>query len=213
MWQAYHIAGELTAMSIVGALIHRLSSGRGQQLSTSVHEAVAQNTETDVPSWVLSRTPHHRPTCRHSMPGTPTTSALAMTKDGRWILPYRTYAGRAAEETWRDTVKLLEDYGMAEGLDRPEHAEVTAEQFDLLSMKVDQLVGRLMYDRDVWRDAQKYGLTWAPVRRPEENVEDEHWKMREAFFDVYHDELDESFVYTGGKWLTEGMPWRRGPRP
>ncbi len=66
MWQAYHIGGEMTAMAILGALNFRLSSGRGQRLSTSVHDAVSKNTETDLPDWVFLAQRHQRLTCRHS---------------------------------------------------------------------------------------------------------------------------------------------------
>src|SRR5437588_572895 len=79
-----------------------------------------------------------------------------------------------------------------------------------LASEIDKLVGRLMFDRDIWRDAQAVGLPWAPIRRPEENAVDEHWLRRESFFPVDHPELDETFMYTGAKWVTEGMAWPRG---
>ena len=80
-------------MAILGALNYRLSSGPGQRLSTSVHDAVSKNTETDLPDWVFLAQPHQRLTCRHSATSV-TGPALAMTKDGRYLLPYRTF-GRA----------------------------------------------------------------------------------------------------------------------
>src|SRR5262249_44398347 len=49
MWQAYHIAGEMTVIAILGALTWRLGTGCGQYLSTAVHDAVAKQTETDLP--------------------------------------------------------------------------------------------------------------------------------------------------------------------
>lgn len=213
MWQSYHMAGEMTAFSIVSALIYQLASGCGQLLSTSVHQVVSQNTETDLPSWALLRTPHHRVTCRHSMPQATSGGSLARTKDGRWMLPYQTYAGRGGADTWRAIVALLKDYGVRGAFEDPKFAEGKPEDVAYMTMLVHQLIGSLMNDRDVWRKAQDHGLPWAPIRRPEENVEDEHWKVRDAFYEVYHDELDEGIVYTGGKWLTEGQSWRRGPRP
>ena len=50
----------------------------------------------------------------------------------------------------------------------------------------DALVSRFLFARDLWRDAQEHGLPWAPVRRPEEKLQDEHWLVRGAFFDVHH---------------------------
>jgi crotonobetainyl-CoA:carnitine CoA-transferase CaiB-like acyl-CoA transferase len=214
MWQSYHIAGEMTAMAILGALSYRLTSGRGQYLSTSVHDAVSKNTETDLPDWVFLAQPHRRVTCRHSTT-TADLPSLSATKDGRYLLPYRTYL-KIGMDVWSGTVDLLKDHGMQADLEDPKYStdyRDSAEAKDRISLLVDRLAARTLYERDLWRDAQAHGLPWAPIRRPEENIDDEHWKAREAFFEVYHDELDETFLYTGGKWLTEGMPWRRGPRP
>jgi len=53
MWQAYHIAGEMSVIGLLGALAHRLRTGEGQQLSLSIHEAVSMNTEVDLPNWIF----------------------------------------------------------------------------------------------------------------------------------------------------------------
>ena len=217
MWQSYHIAGEMTVMAILGALNYRLSSGQGQRMTTSVHDAVSKNTETDLPDWVFLAQPHQRLTCRHSSTSV-TGSALAMTKDGRYLLPYRAFGrGGVGVNAWAGTVSLLKDHGMQGDLDDPKYDgdhRFSAEAGDHISVLTDKLISRLMFDRDLWRDAQGYGMPWAPLRRPEENISEEHWQMRGAFFEVYHDELDETFVYTGAKWLTEGLQWcgrRRAP--
>jgi crotonobetainyl-CoA:carnitine CoA-transferase CaiB-like acyl-CoA transferase len=214
MWQAYCIAGEMAAMSIVAALIHRLHTGQGQALSTSVHQAVSQNTETDLPDWIFLKQVHRRVTCRHS-----TTSArspsIALTKDGRYVLPYRTYV-RSQGDEWDATVALLRMYRCEADLgDAKYDTELrhTDEARDRLAHQVNLLLGQTLYARDVWRDAQALGLPWTPVRRPEENAADEHWLQRGAFFEVEHPELDRTFLYTGGKWVTEELEWPRGPRP
>ena len=78
----------------MGALQYRLDTGRGQRLSTAVHEAVAKSTETDAPNWVYCgprAPPAHLPAL---LPGRAARasrraamSRISMTKDGRWILP------------------------------------------------------------------------------------------------------------------------------
>lgn len=213
MWQAYQVAGEMAAMSILGALNYRLTTGRGQHLSTSVHHAVSANTETDIPDWVFLRQAHHRLTCRHSVASI-STRALSITKDGRYLLPYRTYL-KGTNSVWDATVDLLKEFGAQGDLEDPKYDgdhKYTPEATDHVATLVDKLISQLLFDRDLWRDAQARNLTWAPVRRPEENVNDEHWRTRGAFSDVYHPELGETFVYTGAKWLTEEVPWRTGPR-
>lgn len=212
MWQSYQIAGELAVISILGALHYRLSSGTGQKVDTSVHEAVSANTETDTPNWIYLAMKHRRNTCRNSMPINSDLPSIALTKDGRWLLPYRTYAGTGGSvvvDGNGPTAQLLRDFGAQADIDEP-GAVVTPERLTELT---DKLIGKLLYSRDLWRRGQELGMPWAPIRRPEESVEDEHWRMRDAFFDVYHPELDETFIHTGAKWVTEGLSWPHGPRP
>lgn len=214
MWQSYYIAGEMTVIALLGALQHRLTTGRGQALCTSVHQAVSQNTETDVPDWVFLRQTHRRLTCRHSTT-TARSPALSITKDGRYLLPYRTYV-RSQGDEWDATVDLLREHGCEGDLDQPRFAtdyRNTDEARERLLFAVDKLIGTTLYDRDLWRRAQALGLPWTPVRRPEENAADKHWLQRDAFFEVHHPELDASFTYTGAKWVSAGMEWPRGPRP
>jgi crotonobetainyl-CoA:carnitine CoA-transferase CaiB-like acyl-CoA transferase len=214
MWHSNHITGEMTAMSIVAALIYRLTSGRGQYLSTSVHGAVSQSTETDIPDWLFLRQTHHRLTCRHSMPAA-TGTALSMTKDGRFLLPYRTYT-RAGQNVWENTVALLKDFGAEGDLEDPKYTTAyrrTQEASDRMTQLTDRLVMRFKFDRDLWRDAQAHTLAWAPIRRPEENLSDPHWLGRGAFVEVKHPELGETFMYSGAKWRTEGMGWCGTQRP
>jgi len=67
LWHAYHIAGEQLAVGAVAALLHRLRTGAGQDVSCAVHEAVSKNTELDLMSWVMRRVPLYRLTCRHAI--------------------------------------------------------------------------------------------------------------------------------------------------
>ena len=219
MWQAYHIVGETAVISILGALNHRLRTGQGQLLTTNVHEAASKNTETDMPDWIFLRQKHLRLTCRHSMVSA-SAPALSVTKDGRYLLPYRTYlkgSVTANGGAWDGTVNVLRKYGMQEDLDSEKFAALdvrhTDEATGRLSLLTDKLIARTMFDSDVWQDGQDNGLPWAPVRRPEENIEDEHWQVRGAFFDVHHPELGRSYTYTGAKWYSPDVDWQRGPRP
>ncbi|MEW1863291.1 CoA transferase [Streptomyces sp. NPDC088194] len=215
MWQAYHIAGEMTVMGIVAALNYRLTCGKGQFLSTAVHEAVSKNTENDLPNWIYQRQTHLRLTCRHSMPAA-SGPALSATKDGRYLLPYRTYL-KSALSPWDGTVALLKDFSFQADLEdekyNDEDYRFSPEAIEHIQVQTDKLVSRLLFDRDLWRLAQARNLPWAPVRRPEENIDDDHWKARDAFTEVHHPELDQSFVYTGAKWLAQDVRWQHGPRP
>jgi len=216
MWHAYQITGEIAAISVLGALLYRLDTGEGQLLEANVHEAVSTNTETDLPDWVFLRQKHLRQTSRHSMVSA-SVPALSLTKDGRYVMPYRTYLG-AFGMNWDGMRGLLRKYGMQSDLDEPQYDDkdyrLQPGVIDRVTQLTDKLVARLMYDRDIWRDAQDFGLPWAPVRRPEENVTDEHWSHREAFLEIEHPELGETFTYAGAKWFCEDVRWanrRRAP--
>jgi crotonobetainyl-CoA:carnitine CoA-transferase CaiB-like acyl-CoA transferase len=216
MWQAYHISGDMAVVGVLGALLHRDETGEGQQVSVSVHEAVSKNTETDLPDWVYLRQPHTRRTCRHSLPGNVSSDpVLALTKDGRWLLPYRSYL-RGFVDGWSGTVALLDKYGFASDLTSEQYQDADVRQSAAMGERMacltDRLVGAFKFDRELWREAQALGLPWAPLRRPEENLTDDHWRMRETFVDVEHSELGRTFTYIGAKWYAPAVPWRRGPR-
>jgi crotonobetainyl-CoA:carnitine CoA-transferase CaiB-like acyl-CoA transferase len=218
MWQAYQIAGEMTAMAVLGALVHRLDSSKGQYLVATVHDAVSKTTEGDLPNWIYARAVHRRQTCRHSLPGD-SMPAIAPTKDGRWLLPYYTYlpggTGGAAG-SFASAVDLLKHFGMQEDLEDPKYRDPAYQSSRGATLYIAALnallVGRFKFADDVWKHAQSRGLAWAPLRLPAENLADEHWFRREAFFEVAHPELGRSFMVTGAKWFCPEVPWRRGPR-
>jgi crotonobetainyl-CoA:carnitine CoA-transferase CaiB-like acyl-CoA transferase len=215
MWQAYQIAGEMAAMGAIGALFHRNRTGRGQFLSTSVHQCVAQQTESDLPNWIYNRLTHYRATCRHSLPVVG-GSSISMTKDGRWLFPYRTYLFHSAVDDFKLTVEVLKRFNMADDLDDPRYDDPAVRRDPTTVLHfgdvIDRFIRRYAFDRDMWKVFQEAGLTWAPVRLPEENLTDEHWKTRQTFLEVEHPELGRSFTEIGAKWFCPDVPWRTGPR-
>jgi crotonobetainyl-CoA:carnitine CoA-transferase CaiB-like acyl-CoA transferase len=214
MWQSNHVTGEIMAASIMAALTYRDRTGTGQKLETSVHECVSKNTETDLPDWIYQKVEHRRQTCRHSMPTT-SAPAIAMSKDGRWLLPYNTYLpGRS--NLWESIVSVLTEHGMQDDLDDDRYRDgahrlqPTARKH--IAAVFAAFVGRYLYQRDIWREGQRAGFPWAPIRRPEENLHEEHWRVRGTFREVEHPEFGRSFTYVGAKWVCAEVPWKVGPR-
>ncbi|CAN5201974.1 hypothetical protein BH09ACT6_BH09ACT6_04920 [soil metagenome] len=219
MWQSYHIAGELTVIQLLAALNYRLETGKGQSLVTSVHDAVSKNTETDVPSWLYSRQEHARMTSRHSFAvregAVPTVNPNARTKDGRWVLAYRTYLegfGGSIDQM----LAVLREFGSEEDMADPKYAEpgVLSSPVNALHLQdvINRMVAGFTYDRDIWKAGQAQGMTWAPVRRVEENLPEEHWRIRKTFSDVEYPELGETFSHVTGRWVTDCVDWKAGPR-
>ncbi len=218
LWHAYHIAGEQLAVGIVAALLHRLRTGAGQDVSCAVHEAVAKNTELDVMSWVMRRAPLFRQTCRHAVENPNHTPNVAHTKDGRWCI---TWLVGARDEA--NLVPFLKRYGMEADLQPPD-ADVDPKARNIPgtvrggdrrahTLDVTQRFVRAHTYADVpWREAQDTGLLWAPVRKPHENALDPHWLARGSFADVEHPELGRSYRYPVSKWLSTGTSWKPGRR-
>ena len=98
-----------------------------------------------------------------------------------------------------------------EKLSDPEYLK-TPEALHRVDELIDQLISGYTYDRDLWLDGQNAGFAWAPLRRPEENLDDEHWGLRETFVDVEYPELGKTFRQGRAKWTAPGLPWRTGPR-
>ena len=211
MWHAYHIAGELTCMNAIAALIDRGRSGRAQTLHTAVHDAVAKNTELDLMSWVYRRARFFRQTCRHAAEQVSPLPMIGPTKDGRWVMALP--RGRS-----QSLIDFLDRYDMSADLkdDPPEAGGAgtrsrgeTAAHLQEVSQR---LIRKFRFDDVPWRDAQDEGHLWAPLRKPHENALDPHWWERGSFATVAHPEHEAEFVYTTSKWVASETSWRVGPR-
>jgi crotonobetainyl-CoA:carnitine CoA-transferase CaiB-like acyl-CoA transferase len=213
LWHSFHIAGEQLVIGIVGALIRRHHTGRGQKVSVSIHEAVSKNTELDVTSWIMLRQEVYRQTCRHASAEI-TDPSIVYTKDGRWLL-----AMSLGKRDLNNLAPFMARFGIG-GLtgQNADEAELvrpiggsTAAATSQTEI-VQRLSRRFTYDNLPWREAQEAGLLWAPVRKPHENSADEHWLSRGTFEDVKHPELDRSFRYPISKWISTAGSWRAGRR-
>ncbi|MDF3212191.1 MULTISPECIES: CaiB/BaiF CoA transferase family protein [Mesorhizobium] len=218
IWHAYHIAGEQLMIGILAALIERTTSGLGQDISCAIHEAVAKSTEIDLMSWVMRRAPLHRLTCRHALEAVSRVPNISHTKDGRW---YMTWGVGARDKA--NLVPFLERFDMAADLEAPTaDADFNARSVPGSSKMDDatshtlEVVQRFVrahtYDATPWQEAQAAGLLWAPVRKPHENAQDEHWLKRGAITKVDHPELGRSFHYATSKWLSSETRWQAGKR-
>ncbi len=216
-WHAYAIAGEQLAMGIVAALLYRRRSGRGQQVSCAVHDAVSKNTELDLMSWVMRRVPLLRQTCRHASERVSLAPTITHTKDGRWVIMMG-LGGRGGAAM----ASLLERHGMADDSLTGDATMQGARpipgsgQTSLAEVHLTEAWGRLVrkftYDEVPWQEAQAAGVLCAPLRKPHENALDEHWWKRATFDRVEHPEHGRSFVYATGKWVSSETAWVPGRR-
>lgn len=219
MWHAYHIAGEQLVMMTLAALVYRNQTGAGQLVSCAVHEAVSKNTELDLMNWVMRRATLYRQTCAHAMEVLSNGTQLAHTKDGRWFITILIGA--------RDRYNLIEflrKYGMEADLvdeeptaggktSRPiPGSGGTSELADHTLEVFQRWARRFTYEELPWREAQEAGVICVPLRKPEENITDEHWLKRKTFSEVEHEDLERSFTYVTSKWVSSEHEWKIGRR-
>jgi CoA-transferase family III len=132
--------------------------------------------------------------------------------------------------TWgvgsRDRANLapfLDRYGMAADLRPPEGSEDSGarnipgtaaadEQSSHTLEVIQRFVRSYTYDKTPWSEAQAAGLLWAPVRKPHESVNDEHWLKRGAISEIFHPEAGRSYQYPTSKWLSSETRWQAGRR-
>ena len=219
MWHAYHVAGEQLTMAILAALLFRFRTGKGQQLSCAVHEAVAKSTEVDLMTWVMRRAPVLRQTCRHARENISPSPSIAHTKDGRWVMA--SLGNRAGEG--KVLAAMLERYGLAAGIE-PETLETAKggrfvpgtgpinQKRDHGMEAVQRFVRAFTYENIPWREAQEAGMLWAPLRKPHENAIDPHWLARKSVADVEHPEHGRAFRYATSKWISTANSWAVGRR-
>lgn len=201
MWQAYQMAGDNMVIGILGALLSRRTTGRGQRVDVSVHQVAACNTELDVLHWIYARKPMSR-----------TQTLLSATKDGRYL--YTLYGAPAY--AFARIVEFLDGFGLAADLAEEKYQDPAYRGRPDVGLHIqaviDRFVERYKYPGP-WVEAQEAGILWAPMRKPEENIGDPHWLARQTYADVEHPELGRSLRYQVGRWYSEQADWAVGARP
>jgi crotonobetainyl-CoA:carnitine CoA-transferase CaiB-like acyl-CoA transferase len=214
-WQSYHIAGEQLVVGTLAALMSRARTGKGQEVSCAVHEAVSKNTELDVMSWIMRHAPVNRQTCRHALERTDRIPTICHTKDGRWYM-----TGMSQEET--KLIPFLHSYGVAgelevipgeqqKGRRVPGSSANSARGMQLIEA-VQRLIRACTFENVPWQAAQEAGLLWAPLRKPHENLADPHWVKRGSLGEVDHPERDQPLCYPVSKWRSDRTQWVAGNR-
>lgn len=210
MWHAYHIAGNQAFIATVGALIGRESTNEGEMIDVPIHQAVSVCTEIDIPYWIYNQTACYRQTGRHAQPVIGPEVQFP-TKDERYsiLLPNPFPGG------YETLVSFLDGKGKAgdlndEKYNDPNNRKGLAFAKHFADVQAGCVAAFGM--EEIWREGQTLGIPWAPIRKPEENLQDEQWQMRATFTEVEHPELGERFSYIGAPMLPHEVSWRTGPR-
>ena len=210
MWHASHIVCNQTYIAILGALMHRERTGSGQYVDAAINHAINVSTEMDIPFFTYNRTTVKRQTGRHAST-TRTPNAQAMTKDGRYV-----NASLGIGVGAKVQIDMLRKQGVADDLADAKYDDPEVSSDPVVGRHVNDVIKRWIrsykLDQDLWKIGQGYKMHWVPVRRPEENLDDAHWRARKTFAEVEHEDLGRTFTYNGAPWLAEHCPWSTGPR-
>ena len=173
-------------------------------IDVPVHHAVSVCTEVDVPHWIYAKQVCKRQTGRHAFPVVgPATQHKS--KGGR-------YSNAVANPFpgGRETMmEFLIELGQAGDLDSEKYRDPASRQgmeFIHHFAKIQADAVAAFGPEEVWRKAQDRGIPWVPVRHPEENLDDEQWRLRGTFSEVEHPELGQKLRYGISPTRAEDVP-------
>ncbi|MHB8575308.1 MAG: CaiB/BaiF CoA transferase family protein [Dehalococcoidia bacterium] len=217
-FQSLHMGGVYAAIGIMIAVLERRESDRGQYIDASIHEACAGTTEGSFPNWEYFRRLVMRQTGRHAA-ATTTPRWQFRCADGGYINMIGGGIPRNPR-SWRPLLDWMDEHGRAEDLHDPRYDRTLTENPYArgdTAAHVAAVIGRFVESipvEEAYRRAQALHMPWAPVRSPDENLDDPHWRDRGFFVEVEHPELGRSFTYPGLPYSFHGTPGavrRRAP--
>jgi len=221
--QGYHTASLWAVMGTMVALYARRTIGAGQHVDVSMHAASNVTTEAATYEWLVAHDTVERQTCRHAAVR-PTPPRLMTCADGSFAiaaLPRHATEFQALIE-WIDHLDIrrqIDEFFFLEiGVGRggvlvpqvasdPEAAAVYQAGADALRQVAEHLPAH-----EFFLEAQRRGIPAGVLLAPEELFSDEHFLARGFPTDVYHEDLDRSFVYPGPWYRSQEMPLRRPVR-
>ncbi|MED4225564.1 CoA transferase [Neobacillus cucumis] len=209
--QSYHLAGYFAAMGIVSALLYRDFKNKGQFIDIAIHDCVTVSTEMSLPYWIYQKEHVIRQTGRHALPNRSVRWNLKC-KDGKYILVLNTYLDA---KRWKGLVSWLSSHGLEEDLGDERYLEdkFRASRMENVTDVLERFCIRFESEY-IYHMAQSIGLPWAPVRAPEDMIQDKHLSEdRNVFASVDHPEVNETITYPGALYKFHETPWAISKRP
>lgn len=197
-WQAYQTASVYAVHGLLAALLVRDATGEGQDVEVSAHEAATSITEWHVPQVLFTGQVSRRAVLGLQFPARDGVWVSAIVPEffGPHVLP------RLAE--------LTGDAALADP------ALATPEARPRLQARIAEALARFCAANDadtVYRAGQRAGFPWAPIRTPDEPLDDAHLHDRGFWVPVAHEDLGRDLLYAGAPFVAEKMAWRFARRP
>jgi crotonobetainyl-CoA:carnitine CoA-transferase CaiB-like acyl-CoA transferase len=197
-WQAYQTAAIYAVHGLMGAVIARDRHGRGQDVEVSIHEAATSITEWHVPQYVFAGQVSPR-------------GILGLqfrARDGVWVSTI--VPEFLGPHVLPRLIELLAADGLDAALRDPPRERARFQQ--VVAEALERYCALHTAD-ELYRAGQRQGFPWAPIRTPDETLDDGHLHDRGFWIPVHHPELGREFLYAGAPFIAPACPWRFARRP
>ena len=203
--QAWHMGCVFALHGITLALFDRMTTGEGQYIDVSIHDACSIGTESAVPEWLYNGATLYRQTGMHASARRRPDLELP-TADGMYVIAVNQTFG---DRGWAKLIEWMEEKGVAGELTDPKYRDEAVRMADYRQgTAVLDGIRRLIAackGEEVFTRAQSYGISWGLVRAPEENYDVAHYQQRDFWRDVEHPEIGRAIRYPRGPFMCDAL--------
>jgi crotonobetainyl-CoA:carnitine CoA-transferase CaiB-like acyl-CoA transferase len=203
--QAWHMGCVFALHGITLALFDRMTTGEGQYIDVSIHDACSIGTESAVPEWLYNGATLYRQTGMHASARRRPDVELP-TADGMYVIAVNQTFG---DRGWAKLIEWMEEKGVAGELTDPKYRDEAVRMADYRQgTAVLDGIRRLIAackGEEVFTRAQSYGISWGLVRAPEENYDVAHYQQRDFWRDVEHPEIGRAIRYPRGPFMCDAL--------
>jgi len=213
--QAWQMGCIFALHGMTMSLFDRMTSGLGQYIDVSIHDASAMCTEGAVPNYLYYGDTFFRQTGMHAAARRQAALQLP-TADGSYIVATSTNIGNSS---WYKLVEWMKEKGVAGELADEKYRD---EHFRAIEFRsgtaIRDAIRRLVAAstaEEAFHRSQAIGMSWAKIRAPEENYDLPHFQQRDFWRVIEHPEIGKSVIYPRGPWLSDDLevePRSRAPR-
>ena len=196
--QAWHMGCAFVLHGITVALYERMSSGEGQYIDVSIHDACAIGTEAAVPQWMYYGSAMYRQTGMHANPRRQPPLQLP-TADGKYIIAVMQNFG---PRVWERLLKWMDEKGVTAELHDAKYQDEAYRMSEYRTgTVVRDAIARLIAasnGEECFHRAQSYGISWGLVHAAEENYDIPHYHQRNYWRPIEHPEIGRAIPYPRG---------------
>ena len=158
--QAWHMGCVFVLHGITLALFDRMTTGQGQYIDVSIHDACSIGTERAVPEWLYNGATIYRQTGMHAAARRQPDLELP-TADGKYVIAVNQTFG---DRGWAKLIKWMEEKGVAGELNDPKYRDEAVRMADYRQgTAVRDGIRRLIAaskGEEGFHRAQSYGISW-----------------------------------------------------